>query len=378
MEIYMYIVLTGAKKNIGDFLITERCSQLLKHHKPEHELIQLPHWKSLEEQMDLVNESSGIIINGGPGFQPHFYPGIYKLMPNLKDIKVPIIPMGLGWKGVPGDYLTLKNYRFNQRSMNALNRISNEVEFISCRDYLTKEALKRNGINNVLMTGCPVWYDLDSIGKNIERPKEIKKLVFTPAQDHIYRTQSIKILKMLKSLFPDSELYCSFHRGIEADEFTSKADEKNNMAIKREADELGYNVVDTSYNLDKIQFYDDCDLHVGYRVHAHLYFLSKRKTSILLHEDGRGKGVSESLNVMGIDAFERTSVGYIADRINVPKVSEALKTMFGNIRPNSYAIEMLEDYITEELTTNFARFAGVDKVIDAHYDVMKKFIKRLP
>ncbi|KGK98392.1 hypothetical protein LI82_11855 [Methanococcoides methylutens] len=374
----MYIVLTGAKKNIGDFLITERCSQLLKHHKPEHELIQLPHWKSLEEHIDLVNESSGIIINGGPGFQPHFYPGIYKLMPNLKDIKVPIIPMGLGWKGIPGDYLTLKNYSFNQQSLNALSRISNEVEFISCRDYLTKEALKRNGINNVLMTGCPVWYDLDSIGKNIERPKEIKKLVFTPAQDHIYRIQNVKILKMLKNLFPDSELYCSFHRGIEADEFTSKADEKNNMAIKREADELGYNVVDTSYNLDKIQFYDDCDLHVGYRVHAHLYFLSKRKTSILLHEDGRGRGVSESLNVRGIDAFERTSVGYIADRLNVPKVSEALKTMFENIRPNSYAIEMLEDYITEELTTNFARFAGVDKVIDAHYDVMKKFIKSLP
>lgn len=374
----MYIVLTGDKKNIGDFLITERCGQLLKHHRPEHELIQLPHWKSLEEHIDLVNESSAIIINGGPGFQPHFYPGIYKLMPNLKDIEVPIIPMGLGWKGVPGDYLTLKNYRFSQKSMNALNRISNEVELISCRDYLTKEALKRNGINNVSMTGCPVWYDLDSIGKNIERPKEIKKLVFTPAQDHVFRLQSIKILKMLKGMFPDSELYCSFHRGIEADEFTSKADEKNNMAIKREADELGYNVVDASYNLDKIKFYDGCDLHVGYRVHAHLYFLSKRKTSILLHEDGRGRGVSESLNLMGIDAFERTSVGHIADRLNVPKVSGALKTMFGDIRPNKYAIEMLEDYITEELTTNFARSSGVDKIIDAHYEVMKKFIKSLP
>ncbi len=374
----MYIVLTGAKKNVGDFLITERCCQLLKKHRPEHKLFPLPHWESLEEYIDIVNESSAIIINGGPGFQPHFYPGIYKLMPDLEDIKVPIIPMGLGWKGFPGDYLTLKNYKFSQRSMKALNSISDEVEFISCRDYLTKEVLKRNGVNNVLMTGCPVWYDLESIGKRVERPREIKKLVFTPAQDGIYRDQTIKILYLLVNLFPDSELYCSFHRGLKADEFTTKADENNTMVIKRKADELGYNVVDASYDLDKIKFYDECDLHVGYRVHAHLYFLSKRKPSILLHEDGRGRGVSESLNLRGIDAFERTSMGYLVDRLNYPKVSGALREVFGIVRPNRYAIEILEDYINEELTNNFARFSGLDKVIDAHYDVMKNFIKNLP
>jgi len=374
----MYIMLSGAKKNIGDFLITERCSKLLKKHRSEHELLQLPHWKSLENHIDIINESSGIIINGGPGFQSNFYPGIYKLMPNLEDIQVPIIPLGLGWKGFPGDYLTLKNYKFSQKSLEALNSISNQVEYISCRDYLTKEALKRNGINNVLMTGCPVWYDLDSIGKAIKRPKEVKKLVFTPAQYHIYRDQTVKVLHLLRNLFPDSELYCSFHRGIKADEFTPIADERNNMIIKKEADKLGYNVVDTSYDLDKIKFYDDCELHVGYRVHGHIYFLSKRKPSILLHEDGRGRGASESLNVMGIDAFERTSLGSIADKLNIPNISAGLKKIFGVVTPSDAAVEVLEYYLLEELENDFARFSGVGRVIDSHYEVMTKFLKSLP
>jgi hypothetical protein len=374
----MYVVLTGAKKNVGDFLITERCCQLLKKHRPEHELFLLPHWESLEENIDIVNESSAIIINGGPGFQPHFYPGIYKLMPDLEDIKVPIIPMGLGWKGFPGDYLTLKNYKFSQSSMKALNRISNEVDFISCRDYLTKEVLKRNGINNVLMTGCPVWYDLASIGKKIKKPEKIKKVVFTPAQDSIYRDQTIKILYLLVNMFPDSELYCSFHRGLKADEFTTKADENNVIAIKRKADELGYNVVDASYDLDRIKFYDDCDLHVGYRVHANLYFLSKRKPSFLLHEDGRGRGVSESLNLRGIDAFERTSIGYMTDMLNIPQIQGLSIKLLRGVKPSNYAVEILNDYILEELENGFARFSGVDRVIDVHYEAMTNFINNLP
>ena len=45
-------------------------------------------------------------------------------------------------------------------------------------------------------------------------------------------------------------------------------------------------VIDVSYDEKKIDMYLDFDLHIGYRVHAHIYFLSKSKPSILLHEDG--------------------------------------------------------------------------------------------
>lgn len=375
----MYTVLSGAKKNIGDFLITDRCKKLLQEHRPEHELFQLPHWESFEKNLEKVNDSKAVIIMGGPGFQPHFYPGVYKLMPNIEDIKVPIIPMGLGWKGFPGDQDTLKRYRFSRSSMKILNKISKETKHIGCRDYLTKEALKLNGLDNVLMTGCPVWYDIDSIGKPIKKPEQIKKFAFTPAQNHIYRNQSIEILKVLKTIFQDAESYCSFHRGVMAnDQFTSKADEDNNVAIKNEAEKLGYIVVDTSFDLEKLNFYEECDLHIGYRVHGHIYFLSKRRPSILIHEDGRGRGVSEALNILGIDGFTRTFSRSLTDKISIPQVSGSIRKVFGVIKPNKDARDILETYIRDEIENDFARFSGIHNVIDSHYEIMKKFINGLP
>ena len=36
-------------------------------------------------------------------------------------------------------------------------------------------------------------------------------------------------------------------------------------------------VHDVSSNIDNIEFYRDCDLHIGFRVHAHVFFASIRK-----------------------------------------------------------------------------------------------------
>ncbi len=39
---------------------------------------------------------------------------------------------------------------------------------------------------------------------------------------------------------------------------------------------------------------------------------------------------------------------------------------------------MLGAYVDEEVTNGFARFAGVPAVLDAHYDIMRRFIAGLP
>ena len=59
---------------------------------------------------------------------------------------------------------------------------------------------------------------------------------------------------------------------------------------------LGFRVLEASGDLSAIDFYRDADLHVGYRVHAHLMFLSHRRPSILINQDGRGVGQSVSLH----------------------------------------------------------------------------------
>ncbi|MDA3862372.1 MAG: polysaccharide pyruvyl transferase family protein [Deltaproteobacteria bacterium] len=375
----MYTVLTGQKKNIGDFIITQRCRVLLKHHRPDRNLFQLPHWESLEDNLDRINQGKALIIMGGPGYQPGFYPHVYKFTKDINKIKVPVIPMGLGWKGAYGSYSELDSYRFTSSSLELLKRISSQSQFLGCRDYFSVEVLKRHGIENGLMTGCPVWYHLDSIGKKMSLPHEIKKVVFTPAQKHILQKQSITVMETLAELFPEAKLYCSFHRGLKADdEFTPSKDEKNNRLLQQKALENGFEVVDTSFNLDRIKFYDNCDLHVGYRVHGHLYFLSKRKPSFLIHEDGRGTGVSQALNLKGVEAFEKGPGVLAREYIKMNFFDRIIRKLPCNYQINPYTVKILKDYISQELESNFARFRGFGEIIDAYYPIMIKFIKSLP
>lgn len=375
----MYTVLTGARINVGDFLITHRAKKLLRALKPEHELFQLPTNEPLDPHLDRIHSGAAIIIMGGPGYQPRFHPGVYKLTRRIEDLRVPVIPMGLGWKGFPGDFETLKTYRFDAPSIRALQWISRHVEFMGCRDYLTVEALRRNGIGNALMTGCPVWYDLPSIGHRVRAPEAVRKVVFTPTQGHRLVSQSIEIMGLLRDLFPGAERFCSFHHGTAADPRVFKRSQiAANRRLVAAAAQHGFEVVDAARDLSRIAFYKDCDLHVGYRVHAHLDFLSRRRPSILIHEDGRGRGVTDALGAPAVDGFRRKWTSGMLNALSSRGVARVMAAADLEIGPDQDAPARLKILIEQELTSDFSRFAGVGQVIDAHFDVMKRFVLGLP
>lgn len=372
-----FIALTGAKKNVGDFLITERAISLLEHIAPEYDFVIQPHWRELEN-IEFVNNSEGIIILGGPGFQMNMYPGVYKLVKNLTNIKVPIHTLGTGWKGIPGDKTTEELYEFTTTAKKLLDKMNNTSAGMSCRDYQTERALKNNGYNNITMTGCPVWYDIDSIGKGFVPPKEIKRIVYTPAQDEFFSDQSIKVLDFLLKNYKGAEIIVSFHRGIgKIDEFTPKSDANNTQKLADAAKQLGAKVVDVSFDTDKLSFYDNCDLHIGYRVHAHIYFLSKRLPSILLHEDGRGNGVSEALSSPGVDAYMSSKI--YAGIFSPFNKNRRLLSLYRKLsfKVNDNVIRDLKNMIDEIESTNYKTYKRISEHIDKHYNIMENFIKIL-
>lgn len=372
----MYVVLSGAKKNAGDFLITERAEALLRHLRPDHELVRLPGWEPLEPHLDRVNSAAAVIILGGPGLQPRMYPHVYKLTRNLSDIKPPIVLMGSGWKAFPGDAQSLREFQFTDQSLDALRLISSRAKFLSCRDVASVQVLRAHGIQNALMTGCPVWYDLESMGKPMKRGK-VSTLVFSPAQLSFYRQPSIAVAEVLSRLFPEARRICSFHRGIgQKDQFTSDEEIENNLKVSAAAERLGYEIVDVSGSSRGSEDYDRCDLHVGFRLHAHLYTLSKRIPSVLLHEDGRGVAASQTLNVRGFDAFERTwaaSISWPSRRI-----ARTVEKKLRGLIPSSRCATDVKSYLEHLLQTDFAAYAGVGAVIDAHFATMKRFAESLP
>lgn len=365
-----YILLTRAKKNIGDFLIFDRAQKLLSHFKKKKDHVILNAWESLDRYTDIINDSSAVIICGGPGIKKSFYPDTYPLIKKIDDIKVPIILLGTGWSGFPGNEIDIKNFEFSNTSLKALMKIYNSFDCISCRDHNTVKILVNNGFNNALMTGGPAWYDLRYIEKSFNMPSNIEKIVFTPAQKEIYFYQTIEIMKMLKATFPNEKLYCSFHRGLYQDKYTSEKEATRINRIYKIGLKLGYEIVNSAYDLANIKFYEECDLHVGYRLHGHINFLSLRKPSFLLHEDSRGRGFSEAIGLPGVQAWEQglfKNVSFMPDRLRRRTV-----------RANSIAQKKLSDYIIDEVENGFMSFQKLHIGFQQHFETMKKFIFKIP
>lgn len=344
----MYTLLYGAKKNVGDFLILDRAVKLLQKHRPERKLNFVKRWLPIDDQLDKVNKSKAVILCGGPAYQKDFYPGIYPLTENIWDIKVPIIPFGLGWfSEYPNQ--EWNEFKYSNSSYLMIDRIHNSIPLTSTRDYYTEWILNKHGFNNTLMTGCPAWYEVDYINKQFGPVNDIRKVVVTTAQNNVFHKQNMKLLKRVHEMFPKAKKYCVFHRGILSDHETSIDEEYDLMKVKESAEYYNYEVVDASYDVEKIEFYKECDIHFGYRVHAHIYFLSIRKPSFLLQEDGRGRGFSKSINLStDVQAYNHDS------------------------------LDELMSVVESELERNFSSFLGLEKVFQSYYQNMKSFINTLP
>ncbi len=378
----MYILLKGAKKNVGDFFIFERAKKLLMEFTKEKDFVEFNRWEPLDEKLDIVNKAKAVILCGGPGYSKFFYPKVFPLTPDLSRIKVPIIPFGLGWVGKPA--ASPENFTFSSQSLDALKFIHSKIPYSSCRDILTKEILKRAEINNVIMTGCPTWYDLGSIGKKLDIPTNIRKVVVTTAQDPIYYQQNKQLLtglkKLLKKFNENVQLYAVFHRGWEKDEFTSGAQADSLQKLKNYAEGEGYKTINAAYGLEKIDFYNDCDFHVGYRVHAQIYFLSIRKPSFLLWEDGRGIGLSKSLDLPDVPAMNLRTLRF-TDKINmfVPKFNKiSTNKILENLFVDRSSVDQILDRVEVQIKSNFEGFESLPAKLDKNFEEMKRFIKTLP
>ncbi|MHA1540132.1 MAG: polysaccharide pyruvyl transferase family protein [Alphaproteobacteria bacterium] len=296
----MIITLTGAYRNAGDHLIGDRAIKLLKKYVDKN-VINIDRKKIKPEHYALFNQADAIILCGGPAYQKMIYPGVYPL--DYKKIKTPIIPMGLGWKGAITD--TPKKFKFTAESKKFIKAIHKRISHSSVRDDLTLDVIKNLKLDNILMTGCPAWYDLEYIKNNFKfkTEKQIKKIAFsTPA---IIDKNTIHVMKHLSKRFPDATKICTFHHGFYTGlNLTGVKKALGFIKAAFYAKKYGFKVADLNSDLKKIHIYDDIDLHIGYRVHAHIYMLSHRRPSFIIAEDSRATGQSLS---MGLPAFNYDS-----------------------------------------------------------------------
>ena len=229
------------------------------------------------------------MLCGGPGLARRFYPRVFA------HGRRPGRPPHSGAAGGAGlerhSGRASERFKFSRKSLAALRAIHARIGWSGVRDDLSLEIVRRADVGDVRRTGCFAWYHLPSMGQPLHSAERVRRLAFTPAARR--RPGGLRevasLLRRLRRRYPRAERYCVFQRGLRA-EFETETPTRERLATAALARGLGYRVVDASRDLGALELYGQVDLHVGYRVHAHLGTLSRRRPSLLIAEDGRGRG----------------------------------------------------------------------------------------
>lgn len=307
------LLLTFSISNGGDFLIEERMHQLLCKLCPAYEIVK-KEGLNVQDVKEL-NEYDVIVSGGGPYFEPRIIEdAAFSLFHMIEQIRRPVYFIGSGCYGACGEDEYVYSRKLPAESCRKLQRISKTGGVLGARDTVSLSILKNNGVDSVVLTGCPAWYDLQyldstDINGSVDL-KNIRRIIISdpgvtkePGEQMVRAEQAIAVINYLKERFHNAELIFTFNNGIQT-KYSSVCN--NRIREFLSCNEISYS--DLSYSAEKFSAYDRADLHVGFRVHSHIYALSHRIPSLLIEEDLRGYGMNE---VLGLPHLVSYSVGEI-------------------------------------------------------------------
>ena len=380
-----YVTLTGNRNNAGDFLIRHRGHELLRRLRPDRDLVDLDAWEALDgAALERVNAARALILLGGPALRRDMYPAVYPLAEDLDRIRVPIIIMGAGWSSFPGYWPETRRYRFTPPTRDLLGRCLR----IGVRDYRSLNALLLQGLDRAVMTGCPALYSEPHLGAPPPPPfaGQPASVVFSqgisflrsPGADAATRD----LILALQTHYPAAELTVAFHHSTDA--ATLRAAYGSEPPFHARQTELvhwlenrGIAYRDISGGVDRLMdLYQSADLHVGQRVHAHIFCCSVNRPSVLLTEDGRGQGLREVLGGLILDTHDGRSLPTVRERV-VKRLG--LRRRSGDpYRANAFLGREVIAHLDYEARSGGLRLAVPRGRIDAHYPAMQRFISELP
>lgn len=376
-----FSLLSGAYVNAGDFLIVERTKKILEYLYPGCKVVEYKRNGDLAPYLSEINKADAVIIAGGPAYKPNIYPEEIKLVDNLDKIKTKIVPVGLGWYGKNVEKKVLEQYKFSRRTIEFLRRMENDAKGLSCRGNYTQAVLKRNGFKKSVMTGCPAWYDLENIGRiglrrGIKLPNsgggsEKMRICLSEPSDAVNYREFVEVVKYVGDRFRGADVLVVLHRidKMRMDKRTEKM-----IRALREMEDV--KVKDISYGVKGFSVYDDCDLHIGYRVHAHLYNLSKRNFSILIEEDGRGAEANETLGLPDVQSAAYRANKYVGEerwRRLVTKAQRGKANYMGGF--DKSAIRRVDEILRKEENEDYEDYRKCFRFMKANFKVLKKYIK---
>ena len=354
-----YVALHGAFTNAGDHLIKDRAVALLRDLRPDRDIILRDRREALDPHDPIVSHARAILLLGGPAWQRASYPGIYRLVAPLSELVPPVIPIGLGWRGT---LATSASFEFDEQTVQLIKRIEADGHWGTCRDTTTLAVLESAGLSRQLMAGCPSWYDLEKLRSPPRVTDEVRTVAFSvgalSSGSPAFAEFEATIVGTLVARYPGARVIGVFHHPTTPTPGYPRTRSHSHAVLATRLEELGAEIrVVSGGSRSLIDTYHTADLHVGFRVHAHLARCSARSPSLLLAEDARAHAMCRSLGHSAIEAVLQDGVDAI---------------------PREEAIHQMTVALDASESAGWPWLSSVAGMIDGTYDVMRWVLERLP
>lgn len=285
--------------NIGDGFILraiERC--LGRFHE---DLVLTGREKPPPAAMAGLEQCDAVVLAGANQLNDDFtvWPGA--TAEDVRAMGPRFVPFGIGLHGEPG-----YNDGLSETARAQILAIHERVEYSSWRcpntvAYLEKHVPELRG--RFLMTGCPVTFNAPLLEGDAFHPGEDNVAVTVTERGDFWKRE-LTLLEEVAHLFPKARKTLVLHQDFdpmpanEADLPTEGAfapPPQSAADLRRRARALGYVVIAPATADEAIAFYRHVDIHIGSRLHAHLFFLSRARRSWLVPVDGRSTGMADCL-----------------------------------------------------------------------------------
>lgn len=303
--------------NVGDLFIEDGIRRILAI-PPENTLNVDPRIPLTHPLIDQINQTRAAVILGtNLWYHTLFKPGRWMwTLTDLKKIRVPIIPLGIGTTRHLGE-----DNSFDSETASILRHIHENCEASSVRDMRTAEALEAAGIRNVILTGCPTLFRSLQPRWTCQRNPEAESITLTVR--HGQKPGARMLGKLIDRLG---------YRPVVA------AQQKKDQFLKRIGVIPGG--VPTLFKFDIRPYLDlvsrSCGA-IGWRLHGNMLHLSAGRPAVFFANCSRVQSFCETFGLPWVDAPDHRPVSM--DRVAAP-----LRELFADAPFRVFAVRYAHYY----------------------------------
>ena len=223
----------------------------------------------------------------------------------LDRIRVPVIPVGVG-----GSSASLSDVAVSRRTADMIRAIHSKCERGSVRDPYSHDVVTAVGVENITLTGCPVFQWSRNVSLPPVQPLKRSRIVVTARNwlmhrwpDNVDHPVQIRLLKRLWSSFPLEQMTFAIHEEL---------DER----LVREIGIPESNVLRSDDPEDYVALYTDpATVVVAMRLHAGMLAVANGVPAVFVGHDTRTYSFCDMAGLDYVELFSERAADDCVERV---------------------------------------------------------------